>query len=127
MDVDESEIEGALALMDTMTVDDLKGPEFVDHYTEALEQIIKAKREERPLPEAPEPERPAQILDLMAALNASVAQAREARGEDADVHELPKKKTAAKKQPAKKAAISGLWACWKSSGAGDKKSRLTVL
>ncbi|GAA2616642.1 MULTISPECIES: hypothetical protein [Streptomyces] len=37
----------------------------------------------------------------MAALNESVQQARANRGEDADVHELPKKKTA-KKQPAKK-------------------------
>ncbi|MGW2746576.1 hypothetical protein [Streptomyces sp. NPDC001450] len=38
------EIEGALALMDTMTVDALEGPGFVDHYTEALEQVIEAKR-----------------------------------------------------------------------------------
>ncbi|MEU7717788.1 hypothetical protein [Streptomyces tibetensis] len=39
----------------------------------------------------------------MAALNESVQQARASRGEDADVHELPKKK-ATKKQPAKKTA-----------------------
>ncbi|MFL4908191.1 Ku protein [Streptomyces sp. MMS24-I2-30] len=103
VDVDESEIKGALALMDTMTVDDLEGPEFVDHYTEALEQIIEAKREERPLPEVPEHEQaPGQLLDLMAALNASVAQAREARGEDAGVREMPRKKQSAKKA-AKKA------------------------
>lgn len=44
----------------------------------------------------------------MAALQESVAKARTGRGEDATVHEMPKKKTAAKetvkKQPAKKAA-----------------------
>lgn len=45
----------------------------------------------------------------MAALKESVAKARESRGEDATVHDLPKKKaavkkTAAKKQPARKAA-----------------------
>jgi DNA end-binding protein Ku len=39
----------------------------------------------------------------MAALNDSVQQAKASRGEDADVHEMPKKKTA-KKQPAKKTA-----------------------
>ncbi|MFJ8713095.1 hypothetical protein ACIRD9_07840 [Streptomyces violaceus] len=39
----------------------------------------------------------------MAALRESVQKARASRGEDADVHELPKKK-AAKKQPAKRTA-----------------------
>ena len=39
----------------------------------------------------------------MAALNESVQQAKASRGEDADVHEMPKKKTA-KKQPAKRTA-----------------------
>ncbi|MFF4572191.1 Ku protein [Streptomyces sp. NPDC001410] len=103
--VSDEEIEGALALMDTMTTDSLKGEEFQDHYTEAMAQIIEAKREAKPLPEAPEPEQPAQVLDLMAALNASVEQAKAARGEPAEVHEMPKpkKKAAAKKQPAKKA------------------------
>ncbi|MER6736505.1 Ku protein [Streptomyces puniciscabiei] len=108
IEVSEQEIEGALALMDTMTVDELVGPEFQDRYTEAIAQIIEAKREEKPLPEAPEPEKPAAVLDLMAALNESVQKAKASRGEGAgpaDVHELPKpKKTAAKKQPVKKAA-----------------------
>ena len=102
VEVSEDEIQGALALMDTMTRDDLEGEEFRDHYTEAMAQIIEAKREEKPLPEAPEPEQPAQVLDLMAALQDSVAKAKASRGEDADVHELPKKKTAAKKGAAKK-------------------------
>ncbi|WP_405467589.1 Ku protein [Streptomyces canus] len=99
----EEEIEGALALIDRMAQDDLEGPEFTDAYTDALAKIIEAKREEKPLPEAPEPEQPGKVLDLMAALNESVQQAKASRGEDADVHEMPKKKTA-KKQPAKKTA-----------------------
>ncbi|MFI2764349.1 Ku protein [Streptomyces echinatus] len=108
-EVSEAEIEGALALMDTMTVDRLEGEEFRDRYTEAVAQIIEAKREEKPLPEAPEPEQPAPVLDLMAALQESVSKARASRSEDAgpaEVHELPKpkKKAAAKKQPAKKTA-----------------------
>jgi DNA end-binding protein Ku len=88
--------------MDSMTRDDLEGEEFHDAYTEAVEQIIEAKREHREPPKLEEPEeKTGQLVDLMAALNESVQQARASRGEDADVHELPKKKTA-KKQPAKK-------------------------
>jgi DNA end-binding protein Ku len=107
--VSDQEIEGALALMESMTVEDLAELDAHDEYTEAMAQIIEAKREHAPLPEAPEPEAPAQVLDLMAALNASVEKVREARGEQAghaEVHELPKpkKKAAAKKQPAKKTA-----------------------
>ncbi len=106
--VSEQEIEGALALVDTMTREDLDDPAFRDTYTEALAKIIEAKREHREPAEAPEPEEPAQILDLMAALNASVQKAKEARGDqgEAEVHEMPtgKKKTPAKKQPAKKTA-----------------------
>ncbi|GGZ22599.1 hypothetical protein GCM10010300_77760 [Streptomyces olivaceoviridis] len=64
----EAEIEGALALMDTMATDSLEGPDFTDRYTEALAQITEAKREAKPLPEAPEPEQPAAVLDLMTPL-----------------------------------------------------------
>ncbi|WP_331737044.1 Ku protein (plasmid) [Streptomyces canus] len=101
--VSEEEIEGALALMESMSRDDLDGPEFEDSYTDALAKIIQSKREDKPLPEAPEPEQPGKVLDLMAALTESVQQAKASRGEDADVHELPKKQTA-KKQTAKKTA-----------------------
>ncbi|MEU0174096.1 Ku protein [Streptomyces massasporeus] len=102
VDLSDDEVDRALALMDSMTREDLEDPEFRDTYTEALEQIIEAKREHREPPAMPEPEqKPGQIVDLMAALNESVQKARADRGEDADVHEMPKKKTA-KKQPAKK-------------------------
>jgi DNA end-binding protein Ku len=100
--VSEEEIEGALALMESMSRDDLDGPEFEDTYTDAIAKIIEAKRDDRELPDVPEPEKPAQVLDLMAALTESVEKAKASRGEDADVHEMPKK--TAKKQPAKKTA-----------------------
>jgi DNA end-binding protein Ku len=104
VELSDGEIEGALALMDSMTREDLEGEDFQDTYTEAIEQIIEAKREHREPPRLEEPEqKPGQIVDLMAALQESVQKARVSRGEDADVHEMPKKKTAAKKQPAKKA------------------------
>ncbi|MFF5435483.1 Ku protein [Streptomyces griseofuscus] len=124
--VSDEEIEGALALMDTMTVDELEGPAFHDRYTEAIAEIIEAKREEKPPPEAPEPEQPAQILDLMAALQESVSKAKASRGQDAgpaEVHELPaQKKTAAKKQPARQTATKKT-AAKKSSGSRPRRPR----
>ncbi|MFD5910194.1 Ku protein [Streptomyces massasporeus] len=121
VDLSDEEIDGALALMDTMSREDLVDPEFRDTYTEALEQIIEAKREHREPPKLEEPERkPGQVVDLMAALQESVQKARVSRGEDADVHEMPKKKTA-KKQPAKKAA-SKKTAAKKASGRKPKSA-----
>src|SRR4051794_10305920 len=109
LELTEEEIDGALALIDSLTREDLQGPEFRDAYTEALAQIIEAKREDRPLPEAPEAEAGGKVLDLTAALQESVQKAQASRGEGpGEVHELPKKKTAAKKaakkQPAKQTA-----------------------
>jgi DNA end-binding protein Ku len=101
-EVSDEEIKQALALVDRMTRDDLEGPEFEDAYTDALAKIIEAKREDRALPDVPEPAESGQVLDLMAALQESVSKVKASRGEDADVHEMPKPKKAAKKQPAKK-------------------------
>ncbi|WP_405606486.1 hypothetical protein [Streptomyces sp. NBC_00076] len=99
-EVSEEEIEGALALIESMTRDDLEGPEFAD----AMAKIIQAKREDCELPEVPEPEKPGEVLDLMAALTESVNKAKAFRGEDTEgaVRELPKKKARAKKATAKK-------------------------
>ncbi|MFC4502952.1 MULTISPECIES: Ku protein [Streptomyces] len=102
-EVSGDEIEGAVALMETMARDDLEGPEFEDRYTDAMAKIIEAKREDRELPEVPEPERPGEVLDLMAALNESVQKAKAARGEDTEPAKTSKK-AAAKKTPAKKAS-----------------------
>ncbi|MFE0868302.1 non-homologous end joining protein Ku [Streptomyces rochei] len=114
VEVSEEEIEGALALMDTMTRDDLEGDEFRDTYTEAVAELIEAKREHRRPETVPEPEeRPGQVLDLMAALQQSVSKAKESRGEDdhaegdhAEVRELPgrKKKAPAGKTPGARGA-----------------------
>ncbi|MEY9997120.1 DNA end-binding protein Ku [Streptomyces sp. V4I8] len=102
VELTEDEIDGALALMDSMTREDLTG--FHDTYTDALAEIINAKREDKPLPEALEPEETGgKVFDLMSALNESVAKAKASRGEGpAEVHELPKE--AAAKKTTKKAA-----------------------
>jgi DNA end-binding protein Ku len=126
-EVSEGEITGALALMDTMTVDKLEGPDFTDRYTEAITQIIEAKREDKPLPETPEPEQPAQVLDLMAALQESVSKAKAARGDagPADVHELPKpeKTTARKKQPARQTPASAKQSAARKTAAKKSAGR----
>lgn len=83
VDVGDSEIDEAVALIDAMTVDELEGPDFVDHYTEALEAIIAAKAEGAVLPR-PEAEAPAEVVDLMTALHESVEKAKASRGEDID-------------------------------------------
>ncbi|MEU8586032.1 Ku protein [Streptomyces sp. NPDC048664] len=90
----DEEITEAEHLIDRMTRDDLEGPDYVDRYTAALEQVIEAKREGQAPPGAPEPAaEPGKVLDLMAALQASVAEAKASRGETAgaEVHELPGK------------------------------------
>lgn len=103
VELTEDEIDGAMALMDSMTRNDLEGPEFQDTYTDAVAQIIGAKPGDKALPKAPETEETGgKVLDLMSALSKSVAKAQAAReAGSADVHEMPKK-TAAKKPTAKK-------------------------
>ncbi|MYS34231.1 Ku protein [Streptomyces sp. KhCrAH-43] len=108
VELEESEIEQAVQLAESMTTDDIA--QFRDHYRDALEELIEAKSEGKERPEPAEGggvREGGQVMDLMAALNASVAAAREGRGEsgeDATVHEIrPRKKSPAKMPAAKKA------------------------
>lgn len=105
-ELDEDEIEQAVQLAESMTIDDISG--FRDVYRDALEELIEAKSEgkEPAQPTEGEAPQPSQVLDLMAALNASVQRARESRGETgehATVHEMKSRKRAAAKKTAKKA------------------------
>ncbi|WP_145503744.1 Ku protein [Streptomyces sp. CFMR 7] len=105
VELDEGEIDQALQLADAMALDSITG--FRDTYRDALEELLTAKSEGRKAPEPAQGEEreQGQVVDLMAALNASVAAAKESRGEDrggdggeATVHEMrPSKKAAAKK------------------------------
>ncbi|SEB66322.1 DNA end-binding protein Ku [Streptomyces sp. 2131.1] len=116
VEVDEAEIEQAVQLAESMTTDDIA--QFRDHYRDALEELIEAKSEgkERPEPaEAGGAGESGKIMDLMAALNASVTAAKEKRGESSEaatVHEIrprkksPTKKPAAEKTTAKKTSAS---------------------
>ncbi|TXS49831.1 hypothetical protein EAO75_14155 [Streptomyces sp. uw30] len=61
VELTEDEIDGVLALMDSMTRNDLDGPEFDDTYTDAPAKVIEAKRDDKPLPQVSEPEAPGQV------------------------------------------------------------------
>ncbi|MFB9558583.1 non-homologous end joining protein Ku, partial [Streptomyces roseoviridis] len=132
-EVTEEEIEGALALLEAMSVEHMAdlGDWLKDRYTEALYEVIEAKAEHRaPAPVAGEEAPTAPVVDLMAALEASVAKAKESRGESAGpatVHEMPKPKKTAKKAPAKKTttakkAPAKKTAAKKTATSGRRKS-----
>ncbi|MEU5341063.1 Ku protein [Streptomyces sp. NPDC020766] len=121
--VRDKELDLADALMDTLGEVDLN--DLHDDYREAVEELIAAKASGEKMPAAPSGEKGGgKVIDLMAALESSVRQAKVARGEDADdsaadVKPLRKgparkvspkpasgKKPAAKKTAAKKTAAT---------------------
>jgi DNA end-binding protein Ku len=107
--VETGEVKPAEVKMAKMLVETLAGDfdpaEFEDDYAEAVEALVKTKieggevtRTETSTPTSGE------VVDLLAALQRSVAAAKEARGEDVPATTAASKKTAAKKAAAKKAA-----------------------
>ncbi|GAA2295169.1 Ku protein [Streptomyces kunmingensis] len=104
VDITGEEVDEALLLIDSMTREEpLEEAEWAaDRYTAALEEVIHAKADGKKPPAAEPQEAPSgRVLDLMAALEQSVQQAKKSRGAEneghATVHEMPKKKAAAKK------------------------------
>ncbi|MFJ8406324.1 hypothetical protein ACIQ9K_38580 [Streptomyces microflavus] len=114
-----------------MTIDDLSG--FRDEYRQALEDIIAAKADGKPLPspDKGEEKKAGEVVDLMAALNASVKAAKESRGEDHDgqdatVHEMrPAKNTGGRTAPAKKKAASSKTTAAKKTSASSRAKKST--
>ena len=96
------ELAMAESLIESMSADFDPG-QYHDEYRQALEQVIEAKVEGREVVEQPaQEEDTGSVVDLMAALRASVAAAKKGRGEESEPVPAPKK-AAAKKAPAKKA------------------------
>jgi DNA end-binding protein Ku len=91
--VSDKELDLADALMDTLGEIDLD--ELHDEYREALEEVVAAKAAGEAPPEAPERAKGGKVLDLMAALEKSVRDAKESRGEESgEVTRLPQRKAA---------------------------------
>ncbi|HET7734680.1 MAG TPA: Ku protein [Nocardioidaceae bacterium] len=105
------ELQMAKLLIETLA-GDYDADEFEDDYADAVHALVQAKLEGgevKKLPEAPAAS--GEVVDLLAALQKSVAAAKTARGEEVDEPAESKKaeskkaeKKAAKKAPAKKAA-----------------------
>ncbi|MEU0098673.1 Ku protein [Streptomyces sp. NPDC006267] len=126
VEVDEDEIERAVQLTDTMALDSIS--QFRDAYRDALEELLTAKSEGKELPEPAEDgeRKQGQVLDLMAALNASVAAAKESResgGGEATVHEMRPRKKAA---PSKKTTASKKTAAQKTGGKKTAAAKKTT-
>jgi DNA end-binding protein Ku len=97
------ELAMAQSLIESMSAD-FDPAQYHDDYREALQEVIEAKVEGREVVEQPvQEEDTGSVVDLMAALRASVAAAKKGRGED-EAEPAPAKKATAKKVPAKTAA-----------------------
>ncbi|MFD3330688.1 Ku protein [Streptomyces sp. NPDC058701] len=108
--VTDTEVDAVVALAETLSGRDMS--ELRDEYRAALEQVIAAKAGgERPAAAEPAEPASAEVVDLMAMLEKSVADAKSARTGDGDAtlhHLAPEmkavKKSAAGKKPAASAA-----------------------
>jgi DNA end-binding protein Ku len=102
----EPELAMAASLIDSMT-GDFDPDAYTDDYREALQEVIDAKVAGQEIAKPAEvEEQPAEAVDLMAALRASVERARVARGEDAErepVEPTPITSAVGKKAGGKKA------------------------
>jgi DNA end-binding protein Ku len=98
----KQELDMARMLLDTLA-GDYDPSEFEDDYAEAVQALVKAKLEggevKRTKEEAPQA---GEVVDLLAALQKSVAAAKTARGEESEEDEKPAKKKTAKKATSKK-------------------------
>ena len=117
--LDTADAKPAEVKMANMLVESLAGDfdagEFEDDYRQAVESLVKAKVEGGEVQRAPQPTKSSgEVVDLLAALQRSVDQARTSRGEapsseeavdeEADGSDTSKSSGSAKKAPAKKAS-----------------------
>ena len=108
---EEPEIKPAEKKMAAQLIEAMTGEfdpaQYRDEYREALMQVIESKIEGREVVEVEEPEEPTKLVDLMAALQASVnaaTTAREARtGKPVSVSEAKEKRAAKSKKAASSA------------------------
>ncbi len=114
-EIKDAEVKMAHMLVDTLA-GDFDASEFEDDYADAVQEMVKAKIEGGEVKRTPTATKSSgEVVDLLAALQKSVAAAKEARGEDGakdtgkssdSGKSSGAKKSAAKKTPAKKAAAT---------------------
>lgn len=130
---DAAGAKAAEVKMATMLVETLAGDfdpsEFEDEYRTAVEELVRAKVEGGEVTRTPASTKTSgEVVDLLAALQRSVAAAKRSRGEDVpeeaeeaaeEPETKPAKKTAAAKKTAKKSAAK---TASKSGSSGTKKA-----
>ena len=123
IDVRQQELKMAESLIESLS-GDFEPEQYADNYREALQALIDAKVEGREVVQPAEPAADAgTVVDLMAALRASVDAAKKGRAEEAaPAKKTTKKATAKKSAPAgaKKAASKS--SAKRSSGTSAKKT-----
>jgi DNA end-binding protein Ku len=123
IDVRQQELKMAESLIESLS-GDFEPEQYADNYREALQALIDAKVEGREVVQPAEPASDAgTVVDLMAALRASVVAAKQGRSETAAPAKKTAKKSAAKQSAsagAKKAASKS--SAKRSSGTSAKKT-----
>jgi len=99
--VSTKELQMAKGLVDALS-DEFEAGQYVDEYRKAVEQVIEDKAAGRTIVYEEEPKSTGTVIDLSAALEASLAEARAAK--DRHPSATSAKKTAAKKTRARKSA-----------------------
>jgi DNA end-binding protein Ku len=122
IDVRQQEVAMAQSLIDALS-GDFAPEQYSDNYREALQALIEAKVAGREVVAPPEPATDTgTVVDLMAALRASVEAAKQGRGEPADEPAKPRVKTAAPAKTAAKKAPAKKQASKRTSAQSAKKS-----
>lgn len=106
--VSPAEVKMAENLVGMMAAD-FEPEEYKDDYKKALMELVEAKVEKREVIEAPEPEAETTVVDLMAALKASVEKAKKSeqaagRAKRGGHESLERRKTTATKEKRRKAS-----------------------
>lgn len=101
-DVKESELKLAVNLVQQLAADEFRPDQYRDEVRLRVLELINKKIEGEDITAAPEEAPAAQIIDLMAALKASLEKNEPAKKGDAAGERKGPKKTAAEKKPARK-------------------------
>ncbi len=104
IDLTERELAMARQLVESLASDHFEPEKYHDQYREQVLDLIERKAAGESITAEPTAEPPAKVLDLVAALEASLAKAQNAKERHPSVAAAQPAEAAAKKAPAKKAA-----------------------
>jgi DNA end-binding protein Ku len=123
-DVELNERERTMAkqLIESLTVDEFAPEKFTDQYREQVLDLIERKAAGEEIVAEPVVEAPAKVLDLVAALEASLEKAATAKERHPSVAAVSSEKATAKKAPAAKKTPAKKTAAKKAPAAKKRRS-----